>query len=250
MSPRTGRIAPLFLLLCAHAAQAAITVGAGSKLDLGDAALALGCGDLVVAGQASSASAHVDAIANLTVAAGGTLAPGAGQFSLGGDFADAGTFAPGTSRIAIVDACGSGASHVSGSTSFYDFAVSSASAKQLVLPAALAQNVAHALILQGAAGNLLRIVSSSAGQQALLAVSAGAAQSIAYVDVRDNKASVAAIAPGTPAQYQSVDGGNLANWFGAVGIAAAPVPAPSLNTWGLLLLGLSAVTLALRRLRA
>jgi len=235
MSARLRIAALAAALACAATgAQAVVMVGAGSALNFADANVSLGCGDLTVQGQTSGTAANVTAIANLVIAAGGTLAPGASQLTLGGNFADAGTFTPGTSRVAIVDTCGSGTSTVSGATSFYDLIVATASGKRLVLPAALTQSIAHALTLQGAAGNLLQVLSSSAGQQALLDVGAGAAQSIAYVDARDNKASGAAIAPGAAASYQSVDGGNLLNWFAAAagGPGGATVPAPLLGAAG------------------
>jgi hypothetical protein len=246
----TKAIATACLLACAQIASAAVDVGAASKVDFADAVVSLGCGDLVVAGQTTATAAQVDAIASLAIAAGATLAPGASRFSVGGNFVDAGTFAPGTSRIAIVDTCGGGTSAISGSTDFYDFAATSASGKQLVLPAALTQNVAHALTLQGAAGSLLLVESSAAGQQAVLAVGAGAAQTIAYVDARDNKAGAAPIAPGAASLYNSVNAGGLTHWFDITVPAITPVPAPSLNAWGLLLLGIAAIVAASRHLRA
>lgn len=225
----------LVLLMVFGCAHAGVTIGAGSSVDFGDAAVDFGCQDLILAGQAHGTASTLLSIANLSIAAGGSLAPGDGSVSLGGDFADAGSFVLGTSRLAVVDACGHGTSQVSGATSFYDFVVTTTSAKQLVLPAGATQTIAHALTFHGIAGNPLRIASSSAGVHALLAVSAAAVQSIDYVSARDNTASVATIAPGTPAQYRSVDAGGLINWFGGSvdgGGGAAIVPAPLFDTLG------------------
>ncbi len=246
-----------FALVCVFAAtcvHAGIEVGAGSSLAIGDGLLDLGCSDLIVAGSAAGSSGSVAGIANLSVAAGGMLAPGAGQITLGGNFSDAGTFTPGTSAVAIIDACGNGTSSVSGATNFHDLLISTATGKQLVLPATLTQSIAHALTLQGAAGNLLQVLSSSAGQQALLNVNAAAAQSIAYVNARDDKASGATIAPGAAATYNSVDSGDLTNWFtGAVigpGGGAAPIPTPMLNRWTAWLLAVLLAALARKQSRA
>src|SRR5689334_15489945 len=206
----------------------AITVGSGSMVNFADAAINLGCSDLTIAGQASSMVATLSAIANLSVTSGGVFAPGGSQITLGGNFSDAGTFTPGASRVSIVDDCGSGKSQISGTTSFYDFVVASTVGKQLVFPAGLTQGVSHALTLQGVAGNLLQILSSTAGTRAILAVSAGTAQTVSYVNARDNNASAATIAPGAASLYNSVDSGNLLNWF-ANATTTGPVPAPALG---------------------
>jgi len=217
---------------------ASITVGAGSSLQFADSTVDLGCSDLIIAGAASATTATINAMANMNLS--GSFAPGASQISLGGNFNDTGIFTSGTSRVAMVDACGNGTSQISGATSFYDLVVVTATGKQLVLAVGMAQTIAHALTLQGAAGNLLQVSSSAAGQRAQLALGAGTAQTIAYVNARDNNASGATIAPGQPAQYNSVDGGNLLNWFanaGSGGATPVPVPMLGIGRW-LLLAGL------------
>lgn len=255
MSARRGvslgsTLACLFAATCAHAG---VIVGAGSSLSVGDGMLGFDCADLVVAGSVSGSSGEIFGIANLSVAAGGTLAPGAGRLTLGGDFSDAGTFVAGTSAVRVIDACGSGTTTVSGATAFYDILLDSAAGKRFVFPAGLTQSVAHAFVLQGAAGNLLQITSSVAGKQALFNVSAAAMQSVAYVDARDNKASGATIAPGVAANHQSVDGGDLTNWFANAVVgpgSGAPVPAPLLGRLTTLLLATLLVALAAAQRRA
>ncbi|HEX7914455.1 hypothetical protein [Rudaea sp.] len=235
-----------------QACASGVTVGAGSSVDFGNASINLGCADLNVAGGANANAAGVSGIANLAVAAGGTFAAGSSRIALGGDFADTGTFAPGTGQMLIGDACGNGVSHVTGGSAFYDLLVSSSVGKQLVFPAGIAQSIAHAFALQGAAGNLLQVLSSTPGSKARLTVAAGAAQTIAYVNARDNDASAGAtIAPGAPSAYHSVDAGNLVNWFGAAigGNGGGAVPAPALGHWAALLLAALLATFAWRRSR-
>ena len=247
----------LSLALGTQAAVASVTIGSGSVVSFGDGTFDFGCQDLTIAGQATGSAEILRAITNLMISSGGTLAPGAGSIWLGGDFANAGTFASGTSRVNIVDACGNGTSHVSGSAEFYELAAVSATGKQLVFPAGVSQTVSHALTFLGASGQLLNIVSSSSGVRALLKVSPSAIQTIGYVNARDNDASAGAtIAPGTPAQYSSINSGGLINWFGGMGGGgggASMVPAPVLGAAGrlALLLGVlfGAIAAARRRSR-
>ena len=227
----------LLLALATESAVASVTIGGGSVVNFADGTFDFGCQDLAIAGQASGTAETLRSIVNLIVSSGGGLAPGAGSIWLGGDFTNAGTFMPATSRVNIVDPCGNGTSQVSGATNFYEFAVVSNSGKQLVLPAGVTQTVSHALTFLGVAGKLLNIVSSATGTKALLTVSSAATQTIGYVDARDNDASGGAtIAPGTPAQYHSVDSGRLINWFGSSGMGGVMAQAPLLGTAGRLIL--------------
>jgi hypothetical protein len=243
----------LVCVCAATLAQADIDVGSGASLSFGDGALDVGCSNVVIAGALTGAGGSVHGMANLTIAAGGNVAPGAGQLVIGGNFADAGTVTSGSSSISIVDACGNGTTTFSGATDFYDLAITTTIAKQLVLPAAQAQRIAHALTLRGSSGNLLQLRSSSAGQQALLDVSPSAAQSIAYVNARDDKATAATIAPGAAASYQSVDSGDLTNWFSDIvtgpGGGKTPVPAPTLGLLARLALLIGVLLLAWQRHR-
>lgn len=228
------------LVLCGSLAHGAVTVGAGASVNFADAVIDLGCSDLTVAGTANASLANVSGIASLVLS--GNFAPGTARLFIGKDFSNGGAFVPGTSVVNFVDACGSGTSALTGTTNFHDLVVTSSAAKSLVLPAGVTQSVAHALTLQGAVGNLLKIVSSAAGTQAQLNVASGAAQAIAYVSARDNKAGGATIAPGAASNYQSVDAGNLSNWFAAVVTPPggnATVPAPMLDRLALLLLALA-----------
>jgi len=227
-----GLLGCALLTLAVRNAAAAIIVGAGSSVNFADSNVDLGCSDLSIAGSATASSANLASISNFDLD-GGSFVPAASQISLGGNFANAGNFLPGSSRVAIVDACGNATSQMSGATDFYDFVVTTTSGKQILFPVAAAQSVEHSLTLQGVADHLLNIGSSSAGQQGVLALAKGAAQTISYVNARDNHASIAHIAPGPPVQFNSVDGGNLLNWFldAASGGALAPAPALGSGRW-------------------
>jgi len=237
-------------LAASFAAHADVLVGAGSTVHFADARIDLGCGNLVVSGAADATSASLGGIASFTLA-GGTFTLDAGTLALGGDFANAGSFAPGSGTVAVRDACGDGMSTFSGANDFYALTITTGVGKQVIFPTGFAQNVAHALTLRGAAGNLLRIASSVSGQQGVLALSAGGVQNIAYVDVRDNDATATPIAPGAAAAYQSVDSGDLTHWFDvATGGGNTPVPAPALNRFTLPLIAALIGVLAWRRRHA
>jgi len=244
----------LALLLAAPcAAQADVLVGTGSTVHFADASIDFGCGNLIVGGTADSTSASLGAVRGFSLT-GGAFALGSGTLALGGDFANAGKFAPGIGMVAVGDACGNGASTFSGANNFHALSITTTTGKQAIFPVGLAQNVTHALTLQGTPGNLLRIASSSAGQQGVLALAAGAAQNIAYVDARDNDAGVTPIAPGAASLYQSINGGDLMHWFDVGGSGgnggSAPVPAPTLGCLALLLLAVSIAAFARKSHRA
>ena len=82
-----------------------------------------------------------------------------------------------------------------------------------MFPAGQTQAVAHALAFTGAAGALVTIRSNSAGAAGNLALAGGATQTIDYVDVADNHATVQPIAPGPAASFHSVKGSNSNGWF-------------------------------------
>lgn len=202
----------LALLATAGSAHAAVTVGAGSRIDFGDARVDFGCSDLTIVGSAGVGAAQLGGIDSVAVNSGATLAGGSGSLALSGDFAVAGGFDPGSGAVVIGDGCGNTASLISGSQRFSRLAVTTTTAKQLTLTAGATTQVAPGpLTLTGVAGNLLKIRSTIAGTPAFISLSGG--QAIAYVDVADNNATGTTLAPGTPAATHSVNSGNVYNWF-------------------------------------
>lgn len=247
MLAKTFGACAVLCLACAlpRAALAEIDVGTGATFDFADAGVDFGCGDLAVSGNATMSAAILSGLGSFTLGADGTFDAANARLALGGDFSNAGSFNAGTSLVVLSDACGSGISRLAGATQFYELNVSTTAGKQLVLPAATTQSVSHGLTLHGTAGNLLCVLSTPAGHRAQLAVSPSAGQIIAYVDAKDNQATLATIAPGLPTLYASVDGGDLGNWFAQStdpggGSTLRPAPALGGGRWlliaGLLLL--------------
>ena len=126
---------------------------------------------------------------NLTIEATGTLdASAAGtNISLSGNWANSGTFTPGTSStVTFTD--NTVISNITGNTSFYNFTCETAS-KQLTFAANSIQTISNTLTLNGqASGTEIQLRSSSAGTRWTFDVT-GAAQTNEYVDVQDSNAS-------------------------------------------------------------
>ncbi len=252
MLPLQGRkrkwLAPVLLWILAHASATTslaqtVSVTNGASLSLGSGTLTTGCGDVNVAGILSVGSGSVLGTRNVSIA-GGTLNGDFGLVSLSGDWTNSGTFNPGSGTVAIVDGCGTTSSNVVGDNTFATFNANSSSGKQLTIAAGSTQTFQGSLGLNGASGNRMLVRSSSAGTSANFVLSQGASQSIRSVDVADNNASSGeVIAPGPPQSFDSINSGNVVNWFiGALQpIAVNTLPLPAL------LLLIVAMGLLLRR---
>jgi len=141
----------------------------------------------------------------------GTLDVGSGAVRVGGDWNVSGTFTPGTGTVQFID--GKSPSVISGDNQFYTLSATTLTGKHLSFEGAKTQTVAHALNLQGAAGNLLVLRSSAQDRQAIIGLQAEGTQTIAYVDVRDHRAPGQHLASGPAAGFNSVDSGNNNAWF-------------------------------------
>ena len=203
----------LLLALVAAPVAAQIAIPAGSTVTLGGATLNVSCADISVAGSLTTGTGQLAGARDVIVAGGGTLNGGSGVVALSRNFTQSGNFVAGTSAVQISDGCAATASTFTGASSFYGFAVTTAAGRSLIFPAGQTQSVAHALTLTGAAGALITIRSSSAGTAGNLALANGATQTIGYVDVADNHATVKPIGLGAAATFHSVKGSNSNGWF-------------------------------------
>jgi len=97
----------------------------------------------------------------------------------------ASTFTPGTDTVAL-----SGTNQsVLGTTTFYQFSKTVASAATLTFDSSGTQKFTNSLTMKGAASNLLSIRSTTSGTQANIALSSGGLQVLNYLDVKDSNAS-------------------------------------------------------------
>ncbi|MBE0606319.1 MAG: DUF2341 domain-containing protein [Deltaproteobacteria bacterium] len=151
----------------------------------------------------------LDVNGTLTVS-GGTFTATSGTTSVSGNLAlTSGIFAHNSGTV-VLDGTNQA---VSGSISFQNLTKSAASADTLTIEAGTTQTINGAVILNGAAGNLLRLRSASPGTRWDFRVNAGATKSISYIDVQDSDASTSATAQKPINPANSVNSGNTVAWF-------------------------------------
>jgi len=152
--------------------------------------------------------ANFDIDGGLTIA-NGTLDVADGSnysVNVAGNWSNSGTFTP---REGAVTFDGSGTGTVSGSTTFYDLACTTAG-KELRFDNTATQTVSGTLTLTGADGNLLLLRSNSSGNQWSLNVSG--TSSVDYVDVKDSDASSGNAITHATSSDRSTDAGNNLGW--------------------------------------
>jgi hypothetical protein len=228
---RRGRLSFLALAFLALGIPAGargtgLVIGDGASLRLGDGTVRLGCDDLILA-------------------PGATLAGEGGRVELGGSWIGGGFFEPGFSAVIFEDrTCTPNLATVSGDQGFFDLEAVSTSGKEIQFEAGSTQTVANSVAFTGSPGQLLGIRSTVPGQEAYLDLLPAGFQLVDYVDVADNHATGQLMAPGTPAQYHSIDSGNTDRWFTTL------VEIPTLSEWGQIVLMCGLLTLGLWFLRA
>lgn len=204
----------VLLFAAAPPAFAQISLEAGASLALGNGTLDHGCTALEINGTAQVQGGQWNGISHVVIGAGGSLHGGTGTVALAGQFSGGAGFTPGTGTVRIADGCNATSASIQNATHFHTLEATTTQGRTLTLPSDAAQTIAHRLVLNGAAGQLLRIRASTPGIAAFTALAQGASQSVAYVDVVDNHATAQVIAPGPAANYHSVQGSNVQRWFG------------------------------------
>ncbi len=225
-------------------AQGQITVGTGSVVDFGDAAVNFGCSSFTVSGTANLSSAHLSGVDALS--SNGTLNNQNGNISVAGNFSAGNTLIGGAGTVQIVDGCSRAITQISGSPTFHSLSITTTSGKQVIFDSGQNTTVTGQLTLQGTSGNLLKVRSSVSGNPSL--ITATSQQTVQFVDVADNRAVGAQVAPGEPSLFQSISAGNVFRWFlfdekGNPPKTPEPPdpptsinPVPSLSVWALLTL--------------
>jgi hypothetical protein len=216
-SKRLSRLAVSFVLVtCSLQVQGAgITVGNGASFKVGSGTINLNCLDFTMAGLSALGDGMVTGAAHVGIESSGQLNGDTGSIFLSGDWLNAGAFTPAQGSINVRDGCSFNESLIIGDNDFYRFSALSSSGKTLAVEAGSVQAFANTLSLQGLdSQQRLKIRSSLAGQPAFFTLSPQGAQDIYAVDVQDNDASGGQkLAPGIPADFDSLNSGNNKNWF-------------------------------------
>lgn len=137
-----------------------------------------------------------------TISITGTLTGHAVNMNISGNWAKSGTFNHNSGTVTFV---GSGVSVISGSTTFFNLA-STTAGKQITFTAGTTQTIAGTLTLAGASGNLLILRSSVSGSQ--WSINPQGSRSVSFVDVKDSSNTNASEIAAT----NSKDSGNNTNW--------------------------------------
>jgi hypothetical protein len=214
-----------------------VRVGVGSSMLAGAGSIDLGCASLRVDGQLNGRWLGID-----SVELGSTAALSPERLAFGGDWTSA-TTARIEGLVAWVDPCGHSPASMWGRNDFDMLEVRSDIGLERRFDAAGSQSVRQSLLLQGGAARL-QLASTMAGQVAPFTLRPQASQQISRVEVRDLDSNAGQrIAPGSPADFDSLDAGNNRNWF-----LGSAVEVPVLGLAGLTMLSLILLSIAQDRL--
>ncbi len=234
-----------------------ITVGAGSTVNLSDAAVRMGCGDFTVEDSAAAAigAGTLGRVRDVRIEGStGALRMAAGLLEFSGMWTVAGSFEPGSGTVTVVDGCADGPAVVNGDNGFYNFIITSSRGQEVKFEAGTTQTISNRFQSTGQDGMRTLLRSTAAGQAAFVCLDPGGTQMVEAIDVADNRVpdlnECQHLAPGDPSDHNSVDSGNTFGWFDNTG---SGVPVPTLGRAGaavLALLSLLLGGLAIRRLSA
>lgn len=215
------------MVLCVGTTYAQLVVPAGGSFSVPAAGfLNLACTALDVQGTLTLGNGQIAQANNVTIGTAGSFDAGSGTLTTGGNWANNGTFLPGTSTVSFVDGCGSASAQISGNTTFNNLTLISSTGRSFVFPAGSSITVNGTLTIQGTPGNPVQIIAPG-GQAGTSVIRLGPNAQV----VQSN----ATIAP-------NVQIGN------ALPAAANTQSVPTLSEWGIALLALLLVGIAARHL--
>lgn len=145
---------------------------------------------------------------NLTITA-GTLISGGQSINVSGNWSNSGTYTSGANTVTFNGT----AQSITGNTTFNNFTKSVAAADTLTFAASSTTTINGLASINGAAGQLLSLRSSSTPTRWKFNLGSSAAKTISYVDVQDSDASGSAAAQKPVSPTNSTDSGNTISWF-------------------------------------
>lgn len=232
----------LLLVAAPLAAQAArLTIGSGATLDLGSSRLMLGCADLTIAGALHLGIPGAATIEGARDVGGvGSLLGGVGHIQLAGDWSPSMSFATAGATIELTDGCGRDTSSVFGDNVFGQLRLVTTSGKRFDLESERTQSIVGPLVLQGEAGALAVIRSTTPGSVGFIDLGGARVAYANAVDVDDSAVLGGAIS----VDALSLIGTNTDNWVFDSGVSALPAGGLLIGVVGLL--GLARARLAAR----
>ncbi len=230
------------MLGCALPVAADINIPAGASVELRGGSILMAGTDMSIGGQLALGSGAILDTGSFSTLASGTTHLDAGLVVLSGDWSNAGTITPGSSRVEFIDGTNA-ASQVLGASAFHAISFVSTTGKHYAFEAGATQNIATGLVIQGTAAKPIQFQSTAAPQVAYINLASGGNQSIAHVGVSNVHASGQHLAPN---QHNEGGSGNDLGWFGHTALPPF-VPVPATSRWAMLLLSLLLVLLALRQ---
>ena len=155
---------------------------------------------------------------SLTIGANATLTTTASNYNitLAGNWSNSGTFTANSSTVTLSGA----AQAINGSTTFFNLTKSVTTATTLTFEALKTTTINGTVTLNGAAGQLLTLASSTGSSAWGFVVNSGATKAISYVSVSWSDASGSHATQKPIAPTNSVDGGNNNSWFATPSITA------------------------------
>jgi hypothetical protein len=225
------------LIIFNAANSASISVGEGSFVDFGGAQITTESLSIDNSGEVDFGTSQI-LLTDLSNQANAFVNAANSVLSITGNWFNVGDFDPVSSTVRFIDGPATSV-QVTGDTTFNELIAMTAVGKVLSFEAGSTQTIATNLEFTGVDGNLLTIVSTIPGAVANISLNRDASQLIDYVDVTDNYGIWQRIAPGSPADYNSIQGSNVRGWFGT----PLQFPVPTLSVFSLILLALSMIIL-------
>ena len=158
----------------------------------------------------------LDVNGNLYIAQ-GTLNSSGQNITLGGNWTNAATYTHGNSTVTL----DGGSQTIASTTTFYNLTKSVTSAATLTFEAGKTQTIANTMSLDGDAGQLLSLRSSSTGSQ--WSIDPQGTRTIEYLDVQDS-ANINATSIATAGFNITNSGGNTGWTFAAAGASTPARP--------------------------
>lgn len=154
--------------ILSSAVLAQMVVPSGGTVDIPPGgAFDLGCSALDVQGVFNVNAGQVNDAGGVSIGAAGAVNGGSGTISLSGNWSNGGSFQAGSGSVVFTDGCATGPLQITGATVFNNLTLTSTNGRTFVLPAGSNVTVNGTLVLQGAAGQPIQLVSSS-GQTAVI----------------------------------------------------------------------------------